>query len=529
MRVLRDEWARERSALPLLAAMTLLAFACRLPLLFTGIWRDEGSTFFDVTAPTVARMLREISATELTPPGFFLVMRGWVTLFGTSETMLKIPAFVCGVALVPATYALARALGPRGPALLAAGFAAFSLTALTLSSEARAYTSCALLGAVAVTLGLRYLGPDGGWASLAAYVCAGSALVYVHYTGVVLIASFALGCIALAPAHAVWRKLLLFEAANAIVACAIAPWLPHAAGARHAVFLERAGGTSFIGSFIEQFGFGLPVDYMHVQYAFVFISALVIFSALYVGRGFGARPIEEARFAAASIALLSGTCIETLLSLHEQRYMFVYTPLANGLAATLCCALLAPLFALRRGRITGAAALRSVFGAALLASVLAGIPKQARAFERSYGGDRSGVRRLAAEALPSSEGRTLVVVAPDYLAPTVAYYLRDRPELTLAGIPQWNSPEHPRCCGEGWYDPHMTRALARRIAVAASRGYATIAYVWDLGAYDEGPLRYTKTFELRERLLRTFTVVDERRYDGSKERVGLTLFRAPHK
>ncbi|MDQ2858672.1 MAG: glycosyltransferase family 39 protein [Candidatus Eremiobacteraeota bacterium] len=529
MRAVKDEWVRERSALLLVATFTLLACACRLPLLFTGIWRDEGSTFFDVTAPTVARMLREISATEITPPGFFLLMRGWVTLFGTSETMLKIPALVFGTALVPATYALARAFGSRGPALLAAGFAAFSLTAVTLSTEARAYTCCALLGAVAVTLGLRYLGPDGGPGSLAAYLGVAVALVYVHYTGLVLIASFAFGCLAFAPSRAAWRKLALFEGANVIVACAIAPWLPHAAGARHAVFLERPGGASFIGRFVEQFGFVLPVDYMHVQYAFLFVSALVVFGVRYVARGSDARPMGEARFVAASLTLLAGTCIETALSLHEQRYMFAFTPLANALAATLCWALLAPVFAPRAGPVTRVLALRAAFGAALAASVLVGIPKQARAFERPYSVDRSGVRRLAAETLPWGKGRTLVVVAPDYLAPTVAYYLRERPGLTLVGIPQWDSPEHPRCCTESWYDPHMASILSRRIHVAASHGYATIAYVYDRNAYDEGPLRYTKIFELRNCLTRTLTVVGERRYDGSKERIGLTLFRAPQK
>ena len=72
----------------------------------------------------------------------------------------------------------------------------------------------------------------------------------------------------------------------------------------------------------------------------------------------------------------------------------------------------------------------------------------------------------------------------------------------------------------------MAAALSARIIASVGHRYTAVAYIYDLGADDEGAARYSKIFDIRRRLARALQLSEERRYDGSKERVGLALFHA---
>ncbi len=73
--------SRRNIAEPLALGMVLgLAAALRWPFLQTGIWRDEGSTYFDVVAGSLRATLHEVAHSELSPPGYFVLLRGWTAL-----------------------------------------------------------------------------------------------------------------------------------------------------------------------------------------------------------------------------------------------------------------------------------------------------------------------------------------------------------------------------------------------------------------------------------------------------------------
>lgn len=81
----------------------------------------------------------------------------WGKLFGFAPAVVRTPALVAGVALVPMGFLAARRLAGRGAGLLAAAVLAASAAMIDASVEARGYTMAALATVTAVWLGTHIL------------------------------------------------------------------------------------------------------------------------------------------------------------------------------------------------------------------------------------------------------------------------------------------------------------------------------------------------------------------------------------
>jgi hypothetical protein len=73
-------------------------------------------------------------------------------VFGNSPWVIRLPALLAGVLLIPASYAAVQTVYDRRSALAAAGFVACSTNMVDFSTNARGYTLLALLTAIAVVL-----------------------------------------------------------------------------------------------------------------------------------------------------------------------------------------------------------------------------------------------------------------------------------------------------------------------------------------------------------------------------------------
>jgi hypothetical protein len=115
-------------------------------------WRDESATrlmayrsdlhLFEMQAPG-----------ENIPPPYFVIMNGWMKVFGTSDASLRMPSALCGIAAVVVMYLFGSRLA-RDPST---GFVIGSFAALLLatsrfhiaySQEARPYSLAFLLGLI---------------------------------------------------------------------------------------------------------------------------------------------------------------------------------------------------------------------------------------------------------------------------------------------------------------------------------------------------------------------------------------------
>src|ERR1700682_4352124 len=138
------------------ALLSLAAAIVRLPMLSRPMGTDESASFIYYASHPLW-----VPVTIYGSPNnhilHSLLMHIALTLFGSAEWALRLAAFLAGIAIIPLTYAAARALGDRG-ALLAASLAAAAPTLADYSTNARGYTllcCCVLICTIAMARILR--------------------------------------------------------------------------------------------------------------------------------------------------------------------------------------------------------------------------------------------------------------------------------------------------------------------------------------------------------------------------------------
>jgi hypothetical protein len=148
--------AESRLHLGALALVTLAALLVRLEFLFQPMRYDESVTYVHY-----ASRPWYIALTTYTAPNNHVLHSELVhlttSLFGSAAWAIRLPAFVAGVVLVPATYLAGRALYAKHAGLLGAGLVAASSVAIEYSTNARGYTLVALCFALLLALGTRLL------------------------------------------------------------------------------------------------------------------------------------------------------------------------------------------------------------------------------------------------------------------------------------------------------------------------------------------------------------------------------------
>jgi mannosyltransferase len=150
-------------------ALIFLAFLVRLNgLTFQSLWRDEVDAICFAQAP----LLKELPQTALsftptcppnipelltafTQPGFngplyFLILRGWIGVFGYSEFALRFFSLMCGVISVALIITLGTRLFNRAVGLIAGALLAFSAYQVWYSQEAKMYTLITMLALASI-------------------------------------------------------------------------------------------------------------------------------------------------------------------------------------------------------------------------------------------------------------------------------------------------------------------------------------------------------------------------------------------
>lgn len=183
------------------------------------LWFDELFALHAASHP-VAELVRFVRDHDAHPPLFYLLLKGWTQLWGTSERAARALSSLLGVGVIVAAAELARThLGAR-PAVLAVAAVVSSPLFLQASTEATRYSLLAVLYLLAAAQALQLSADRArGWWKLAAWVCL---LLYTHYLGAVLVASLVL--------FSLWegglaglRKVVAPAAAGALL---FLPWLP---------------------------------------------------------------------------------------------------------------------------------------------------------------------------------------------------------------------------------------------------------------------------------------------------------------
>lgn len=211
-----------------LGVILLLAIGVRLHgLTATAIWCDEASSIVTSQYP-IAELLFH-AAHDVHPPLYYLLLHGWMALFGEGLLAIRALSLVVGVATVLVGILLVRQLATRRATLLAALLLAVFPFAVRYSQEVRMYALLTLLLLSATLALLHWLREPqrSGW--LVLYVVLMTAGFYTHY--------FTIFCVLMHWLHVALRSLRrepIFKPlwqphwwlANVAIALLFMPWVP---------------------------------------------------------------------------------------------------------------------------------------------------------------------------------------------------------------------------------------------------------------------------------------------------------------
>lgn len=188
-----------------LLILTLLAFGWRMARLdFQSLWRDEVDAIYFAVRDLGETLSMFVQAAQ-NGPLYFLSLRPWFAIVGSSEFALRLPSAAAGTLSVLLVWHVGRQLLPAAPevrmpagaawvnvAALGALFFALNPYQIWYGQEGKMYATNTALALLATWLWLRGI-DAGGWRTWLAYLVVVSAAMYVHLLMVLLI-----------PLHLLW-------------------------------------------------------------------------------------------------------------------------------------------------------------------------------------------------------------------------------------------------------------------------------------------------------------------------------------
>jgi uncharacterized membrane protein len=205
-----------------LIVIILAAWALRLyNLTYHSLWFDEAISVY-WARQTTARIL-EVGFSlveDRLPPLYYLMLKGWITLFGSGETSVRLLSVFFGVLLVPVVAEVARLLFNRGVALTTATLVTLNPFLIWYAQEARMYAPAVFFGALLVWAFLK-LCLNYSLKFFVLFILAAAAGLYCHlYTGF-LLPALALWLLVSYPRR--WQLWLIFIGAGLATSLIFSP------------------------------------------------------------------------------------------------------------------------------------------------------------------------------------------------------------------------------------------------------------------------------------------------------------------
>jgi mannosyltransferase len=445
-------WVRPGVAVVLVATIAL-RFLTRSPL-----WLDEAQTvnIAQRSIPHIFTALRE----DGSPPLFYVLLHGWMAVFGKSSFAIRSLSGLFSVAALPVIGVVARRFrvlgGSPWPAVLLLATCPF---AVRYASEARMYSLVLLLVLLALLAYERVWRVGGVWSTALAALVTGALLLTQYW------ALFLLVTAGLAALFAMWRgvrKAWILLVPMAIGCLFFVPWLPS--------FLYQNSHTGApwgtppgievpilaLGGWV---GNGLTAPLLSWAYYLLVALALVGYPGARGGVVF-ARPVRRPQL----MLLCFGVATLLVGVIASEIAASSYSPRYSTIALAPLLIVVASGFGAMPARYrTGAVAVVCALG--LASSAL--IPDQLRT-------QAGQVAKLLAGATPQD----LVIFCPDQLGPAVHRLAPDAG--TQVVYPTFGSPAMV-----DWVDYAKRNENANALAFAntalqRARGH-TIWLVYDIG------------------------------------------------
>jgi len=146
-----------------------------------GLWIDEYGTWWVIAGEGYAEVAARAWEAQGQSPLYYLILRGFVDLFGVASWSLRLPSLLLGILVLWLGYAVTREIfRDRRLALMATAALAIHAPLIRYSQEARPYALALALSLASFALFIRVL-RGSGFAGRAAYALVTAATFYAHY------------------------------------------------------------------------------------------------------------------------------------------------------------------------------------------------------------------------------------------------------------------------------------------------------------------------------------------------------------
>jgi 4-amino-4-deoxy-L-arabinose transferase-like glycosyltransferase len=254
--------------------LVLAALGLRLiRLTFQPLWWDEGWSLYFATADV--RTLLQLTAVDIHPPLYYLILRLWIQIFGSGVVSVRLLSVLIGTATVLLLYPVGKRLLREKGSLPAAALAAVGLLAISpfhiyYSQEVRMYGLVTLFGLAAWYFAWRWESGQAGesrwrWLNWTGYVLAAAAALYTQYYAAFLILALNLVVVTRwLRSRPSWRERAAWLGAQAAVFLLFLPWLWYAGTklltyVRFKVGVERdvaLGPLTYLANHLAAFDWG---------------------------------------------------------------------------------------------------------------------------------------------------------------------------------------------------------------------------------------------------------------------------------
>lgn len=140
-----------------LSIIIILGFLIRL----IGLHNPNGLTYDELFSLNMANtplndFFEKLISTDYHPPLYYLFLKGWVGLFGFSDTLLQLPSVIFSLINIPILYLIGKCYNSRKLGLILAGFYAFTFSFVYKAQEVRFYQLACLEALLIILFSLRY-------------------------------------------------------------------------------------------------------------------------------------------------------------------------------------------------------------------------------------------------------------------------------------------------------------------------------------------------------------------------------------
>jgi len=219
-----------------LGFITLLCVALRVYHIgAASLWSDEIFSRYYADIFGLHYLLTDGLSSEPTPPTYYLLLRGWMAMWGDSEAALRSLSAVASTLCIPVIYFLGRELFGKLQGMLGALLFALCPLSLYFAQEARVYTLFMLAATIVLWAAAVFQRNPRSVGAAAFYALSATLCLYLHATGVLFVAACGgtVWLFLLAQGVRGRQTWLKWTALNAFVLLLGVPYFVHTLAASH--------------------------------------------------------------------------------------------------------------------------------------------------------------------------------------------------------------------------------------------------------------------------------------------------------